>query len=289
MLAHHWKKHGHKLTYPCIIQPKLDGVRCLATHTLLQSRDEHIWNPNVFPQITESLQALPPNLILDGELYLHGQARQWINGACNVKQTEPTAKSTRIEYHVFDLIDVDDHDTPQIDRLQLLQFELSQLPNAAAIRIVPSHPIQEPTDADHWYQFYKDAGYEGIMYRANEPYGQLRRCGNQENRWDILLKRKDKISREFQICDVFEEISISGEPKGRAGGLTLVLTDENNQRRLGMTFNSAGLTDAQKEAYWKNPPIGLMATIEFDCWSTDSVPLQPSVTCVHHENPTEEP
>ena len=31
MLAHEFKKNKHKVKYPCIVQPKLDGIRCIAT------------------------------------------------------------------------------------------------------------------------------------------------------------------------------------------------------------------------------------------------------------------
>ena len=31
MLAQSWDKMKHKITYPCYLQPKLDGIRCFAT------------------------------------------------------------------------------------------------------------------------------------------------------------------------------------------------------------------------------------------------------------------
>ena len=30
MLAHTFEKQGHKIKYPCYVQPKLDGIRCIA-------------------------------------------------------------------------------------------------------------------------------------------------------------------------------------------------------------------------------------------------------------------
>jgi len=43
-LAMDYKKRGHNIVYPCYVQPKLDGIRCLATRKgntiTYTSRDE---------------------------------------------------------------------------------------------------------------------------------------------------------------------------------------------------------------------------------------------------------
>src|SRR5258708_810411 len=75
MLAHKFADHGHKIVTPCFIQPKLDGVRCIAiihygVVTLWTRTRKPIFS---VPHINDALAARFPNrsLVLDGELYNH--------------------------------------------------------------------------------------------------------------------------------------------------------------------------------------------------------------------------
>ena len=61
-----WKKKK-EIKYPCYVQPKLDGVRCVAVYPDLFSR-----HGNPFPTLSHIKEELLKNtehLILDGELY----------------------------------------------------------------------------------------------------------------------------------------------------------------------------------------------------------------------------
>src|SRR3989304_5553014 len=79
MLAAPFEDHKHKLVYPVTVQPKFDGVRCLAFRKadgtiMLQSRGG---DPYELPHIQNEISPwLGNGWILDGELYIHGTSLQ---------------------------------------------------------------------------------------------------------------------------------------------------------------------------------------------------------------------
>src|ERR1039458_9390825 len=102
MLAHPFaKRKGKGIVFPCDIQRKFNGVRCLAAWgadgVVLYSRNGKTYN---IPHISQFLsRVLPEDTILDGEIYIHGETLQRINGL--VKKNRP--ESLELEYHVYDV------------------------------------------------------------------------------------------------------------------------------------------------------------------------------------------
>ena len=70
--------------YPCLIQPKLDGIRCIIYKTdkiCFQSRSHTMFQTmqHLLPEL-EHIFKHNPDIVLDGELYTHGMQsyRQFI-------------------------------------------------------------------------------------------------------------------------------------------------------------------------------------------------------------------
>ena len=91
-----------KINFPCHIQPKFDGLRCLSywnednTDVLLQSRNGKFY---IVPHISEELKKiLPHDSILDGELYTHGVTFQTVTSW--VKRLQP--ETSKVCYRCYD-------------------------------------------------------------------------------------------------------------------------------------------------------------------------------------------
>ena len=106
MLAHQYSNKKSEIKFPCYVQPKLDGVRCVIVRNKLYSR-----NGNIFPSLPHIEEELKKynknNLILDGELYtddinfekIVGLVKKW------KKSEEDEKNATKIYLNVFDYID----------------------------------------------------------------------------------------------------------------------------------------------------------------------------------------
>ena len=114
MLAKEYGDYADKIdfTNKVFAQPKLDGIRCIATERGLFSRNG---KPILgVPHIIEALKPLfdyQPDLILDGELYNHAYRDDFNAIVGTVKKQKPTEedleKARLIQYHVYDLPSAD--------------------------------------------------------------------------------------------------------------------------------------------------------------------------------------
>lgn len=275
MLAHKWADHKSTFPFPCHVQPKLNGVRGLYSTGIFQSRDNHVWKREVVAHLLSELQtACPPYLILDGELYLHGKSLQQINGAISVNRLAPSSLTSEIEYHVFDCISAHDLHLPFSVRLALLYSLQDRLVAVGAkrIKIVPTTYVTEPGLDEVLFASYRRDGYEGLMYRdSSSSYGFEEECGNKENRWKRLLKRKEWQDGEFEILGVEET---TGEKGNRGFQLRC-------QTKNGATFQvGSGLSHEELEHYLTHSPAGLLARIRFECLSDGGIPLKPTIEAI---------
>ncbi len=109
MLAKSYADEKHKIDWSnCYIQPKLDGMRCLAIikaneSVKLISRDgvDIQLQHNSMQHIINDLQTIKEDVILDGELYAHGLSFQ--DNMKLIKKLRPET-SILIKFHVYDLI-----------------------------------------------------------------------------------------------------------------------------------------------------------------------------------------
>lgn len=280
MCAFKWQDHRHKLTYPFYVQPKLNGVRALYHQGTMQSRglreeEGKVWNPEVVAHFTNDLlKACPPNWLLDGELYCHGKSLQQINSAIAVKRKSASSVTQEIQYHIFDIIDTTDLHRPFDQRATLLETLKANLVvhSTTTIQVVPTSLVCAPGVDDQLYELYRLQGYEGLMYRIpSAPYGFAEECGNKENRWKYLLKRKGWIDDEFLIT-----------------GFTLTTGDKGNQgfqltcqTQTGAEFTvGSGLSQELQAYYNLNSPEGFLAKVRFEMLSDKGIPLKPTLEAI---------
>lgn len=274
MLAHKFNDHKHKLPEKFYVQPKLNGIRAIYNNQVFQSRDEVLWHHSVLAHLTVQLEkVISPHFILDGELYVHGWSLQKINSAVSVNRLSPHKNTPSIEYHVFDLIDTTRPELPFAERVELLDALLARTiyHNTPNIKVVTTSRCGLLI-AEAQYSMYKAAGYEGLMYRhPDAPYGILENCGNKDNRWACLLKRKDWMDDDFEITD-FE---ITTGDKGFRGFKLTCRAHNGNYFRVG-----SGLASEEVDEFEVSPPIGRKAKVRYEMLSDDGTPLKPTLEIV---------
>jgi len=278
MLAFKVQQYGHQLSNPFYVQPKLNGVRALCNGTVFQSRDEHLWNDKVLAHLHAQIQpifARFPHFITDGELYRHGLSLQKINQAVAVNRHEPTSVTPTIEYHIFDILDLE-HATKDFEyragQLSAIN-DIISYHGLTHIKVVPTHKCGSMDITEPLYKRYLKDGYEGLMYRSlGCMYGLKENCGNKENRWKCLLKRKEWLDKEFRII----RLDTTTGKKGERGFQLLCETDDHKQ-----VFNvGSGLSDDELDYYIENDPRGQWAKVKFETYSDDGIPLKPTILAI---------
>lgn len=225
MLAHKWADEKHRVTFPVYEQPKLDGIRCLATKDSLKSRNG---KPLVAtPHIAKALEGLfedMPNVVLDGELYNHELKSDFEKIVSLVRKTKPTEEDVTeseelVEYHVYDVFNAQEPNLTTSERSALLYFLFDKYLTDPRIKHVEAHHVYTQEELDEVYGNELEAGYEGQMVRLDAPYEQKRSRN--------LLKRKEFEDAEFEV---FEIESGVGNWAGYAKRVYIKLEDGTVQR-----------------------------------------------------------
>jgi len=121
------------ITFPCFVQPKLDGLRCVsyATHSTvaggagvaLQSRTGAFFTG--LPAIAAALRpylSQHPNIVIDGELYTDQMPFEELAGLIKKKKItdDDVERLKKVKYHVYDIYDRTLPDMPYSERLAVL-------------------------------------------------------------------------------------------------------------------------------------------------------------------------
>jgi len=243
-------------TYPGIIQPKFNGIRCEAklvvrrqgdlfssynTISLKTREGKEIRLPHIEKQLMSFYNTMGmdhENIIFDGEIYSHGMPLQKINSA---RQTmcEDTYK---LEYHIYDI----KSDKPQYSRLNLLDEVFHNYHSkhlSKDIHMVKSHTCKSREMAMTMFKKYREEGYEGAMLRdLNAPYEFGKRSR-------ALQKIKNVLSGKFLLVDIIEseKDNYKGVPIG------LFVCKNNNWYNSNITFKCTPMaTKKERAEYLKN-------------------------------------
>ena len=225
MLAHDYTKRPQDSGYS---QPKLDGIRCIATKKGLFTRaGKRIFSCTHIEEELKMFFENDPDIILDGELYNHELKANFNKITSLVRKVKPTDEERaecveKVQYHIYDMYEGGGWNF--YDRWNFvndtMMNEWIESDNAVSIRIVQTVYCRNQDKLDNMYSEYTLQGYEGQMVRNDTPY--------ENKRSKNLLKRKEFITEEFNIVEVLEG---SGNWAGYAKHFELELGD-------GRTFKS---------------------------------------------------
>lgn len=186
MLAHTFNPTKSHIVFPCLVQPKLDGFRCLIYNKggtiVFQSR-----TGKEFTKLDHvSNELIDLNIILDGELFSTEMPFEELSGLIK-KQTHSSAEKEKlklIKFHVYDTISNDNF----VERIKIVnQF------NSNHVKLVETHECNTLQEFNLYFSKFIEQGYEGIILRNKiGPY----ECGVRSNN---LQKHKEFKEDEFQI------------------------------------------------------------------------------------------
>ena len=246
-----------------IIQPKLDGVRCICTKDGMFTRQGKLI-PGA-PHIMEALKVTFkefPDVVLDGELYNH-ELRDNFNEIISLVRKEKDDEDRRaksknlIQYHVYDYVSKDSYKDRYLRLFRLLPVSFD------CIKILGCHTVNSEEELMTSYNNFIEKGYEGAMVRINN-------FGYEHKRSKSLLKLKKFIDEEFKIVELLEG---EGNNSGMVGKVKL-LTKDGKQFGANMT---GSWEECVKLFKIKDQYINGEATIKYFELTPDGIPRFPVV------------
>jgi len=236
-----------KLTYPCLVSPKLDGIRAICMGGVAMSRSlKPIRNKYV-----QSLFGKPELNGVDGELIVgcanSPDVYRTTNSGVMSEDGEPD-----VFFHMFDRFDINDG----------FSKRYGKLPRESDFLVrVPHHYVSTEGQLLRLETKYLEQGYEGIMVRS--PNGSYKE-GRSTLRDGILGKLKRFTDAEYEVIGYEERMHNANEAKTNALGHTERSAHKANLvgrgdlgalvlRYEGGTFNcGTGFTDEDRADIWAN-------------------------------------
>lgn len=223
------KKKG--ISYPCFIQPKIDGLRCImymspTTNTVVsQSRTGgHFTTMGHLSAILLPFFKQHPDWAIDGELFTWNYPFEELAGL--IKKTKLSfsdlEKLKRVDYHIYDAVCLSH---PELSFSERWKFIMTHLPSDPRLVKVQTERVEDIPEFRETFSRYVEIGWEGVMLRNMEgPYLTNYRSHD-------LQKYKEMVEEEFPIvgwkegdgrdkgtviwlCKTPDEIEFSVRPRG---------------------------------------------------------------------------
>lgn len=259
MLAKSYKDNHDKVEFPCMVQPKLDGVCCLAHITkngvrlISRQLKEFIGLDHISNELKKINKDEP--IILHGELFSKSLSFQTITSLTR-KTKNLTDESSKIEFWVYDMVSNKPYSQRFIDFSNLIEGLQSVIPT-------PTFSARSEKDIVNYHNKFVGLNYEGTMIRnINYPYDINKRSDN-------LLKYKDFIDQEYKIIGYK-----SGVGKFENVPTFEMVTSESKR------FEAVPIgTQEQRLEYLKNAKnyLGTYATVRFFEYTEDKIPRFPVI------------
>lgn len=249
----------NKVAYPCLVQPKLDGVRCLMVvnkeeitflsrngkpYTTLNHISDNLWKSGA--------KTVPDNFILDGEIYSDELTFQQIIAVVKKQRDD----SLKLKFRAYDIV----NDETQEFRWATT-FDLVQKIDSEHIIPVITTMVDGKELTMSLHDQYVQQGYEGAMIRLLDgKYGQGQRSS-------ALLKVKEFDEAEF----AFKNFEF-----GQRGVEDLIAVCWNGTGEKEFRAKMVGTRAEKEELYELNDTSeGKSMTIKHFGLTTDGLPRFP--------------
>ena len=260
MLAHRYNEKKGDIKFPCFVQPKLDGVRCVVVGNKLYSRNGNRFP--VLPHIENELKLYNKNnLILDGELFTDDINFEKIVGLVKKykKSEEDEKNSLKIYLNVFDYID---SKLPFNKRLINLNQFFEKNKNMKYIKQVKTEECAQEKNIEEFLEKYTKEKYEGLIIRNKSGL-------YEENTRSVHLQKLKKfIDEEFEIIDY------TTPDQGKEVGCVIWICKTKEGKQFSV--RPSGNYQERKKLYREAKKyIGKMLTVRYQELTNGHVPRFP--------------
>lgn len=243
------------LSYPCYIQPKLDGFRCVYHPDKgLVSRTGKVIPNKRLEAYFEALYTVK-GYVLDGELYSHDVGFNEIQSLLTT-ESKPIPKG--LKFTIFDAMPKDQWDNkscqaPYENRLKLVrEVVYSMVATPKKVIDVVNDEVESAQEVKINYRKHLNDGYEGAIIRSTDGKYLWKRATVKSGE---ILKLKPFKSVDVKIKDVYEG---KRELGGVSGGITFDY--KGVEVGCGSGFNQETLEKMLKN---KNVFIGKTAEVKY--------------------------
>ncbi len=205
MLAHKFSEQGHKIKYPALAQPKLDGHRCIAE---FNGGDVRLWSRTrkpitSVPHINEAVSKCGVTEYFDGELYNHEYKKDFESLSSVIRTEKSIDEDQVMQYHVYDIPHPTMTNKQRNDILQSFKSAFDNTP----VHIVETIVVNDEDELMEAFFHFLSEGYEGCIVRNMD--------GKYVNKRSYdLQKVKEFDDAEFKIVGV--KVSTKGAMAGKA-------------------------------------------------------------------------
>jgi DNA ligase-1 len=207
-----------KIAYPVRVEPKLDGLRCIAVKkdgrvTFFTRNGTEL---ETLPRIKAALEAAEyDNVVLDGE----AMGEDWNESSSVLMSSKNKKDDSNIFYNVFDAMAVDDwidQETTVIysDRCELVATVVEMV-NTGCVRQVPHIMAKDEAELKAFFAKCMNEGYEGVMLKTLDSTYEWDRSRN-------ILKLKPVTTFEGVVVGWYEGRR-GTKREGLFGGFNVVL------------------------------------------------------------------
>jgi len=260
MLAQKFKKAKHRIVYPAIAQPKLNGIRFLATkrgasELDIRSRKNKSFNELMVHLRQPLLDFMVDDEIMDGELYHHGWNFQRI-----LKASKKIREDTLgLQAHLFDIAD-DKLDNNQ--RANRLAWMFNNTTANNLVWYVETRVIRSEDEVYKFHAEYIKQGYEGIMIRNMDAKYQFNKRPADLQKYKLFFDKEVIITGGFPAtggnedgCVIFEVhdpefgTDFTSRPRGTFEDRRRWMADIENLKGKELTIRFQEYSDLNKPVF----------------------------------------
>lgn len=235
MRAKKFEKLKPKVQY--VIEPKYDGLRCLA---FVRHGGVKLFSRNGL-EFTSSDHLKPEilNLVRDRDCVLDGELT---SGNFNASMSAVRRKQQPNDHTVFTAFDIltgDQWEAPtQVYRYRRSNLESLDWEGRQKLQLAPCYPVEDEDEVLRYYGHFLDLGYEGGMVKALNGLYRFKRHSD----WQKLKEQND--------VDLVCEGVVQGEGKYAQTLGALRFTFKGKRISIG-----TGFSDEERDLWWKNPSL----------------------------------